>query len=115
MKPCLWHDKIIQSIENKSTATKKQERSGLARLVFVREIFQVQHWAQIYIINFLLVKLAAVAQSRLQWNWFNLVLAEIYASQMKEAFLQCVDVFVPSNFSSMHGNSATAATIQGIN
>lgn len=80
----------------------------------VREILQLQHWAQIYIINFLLVKLAAVAQSRLQCNWFNLVLAESYTPQVKEAFLQCADVFVPSNYSSMHSNPVRAVNIQDI-
>lgn len=66
-------------------------------------------------INFLLIKLAVVTQSRLQCNWFNLVLADSYVSQVKEAFLQRVDVFVPSNYPSMHRNPARAVNIPNIN
>lgn len=115
MKPFLGDDRIIQPIRNLSTATKKQGRSGIARLVIVRAIFQLQHQTQIYMINFLLIKLAAVAQSKLQRNWFNLTLAESYISQVKEAFLHCIDVFVPSSYSSMHRNPARAVNIQSIN
>lgn len=65
---------------------------------FVSEIHQLQHWAEIYITAYPLVKSAAATQSRLQCNCFNLELTESYTSQVEEAFLQGVDFVVPSNY-----------------
>lgn len=110
MKTSLREERIIHPIRNNSNKKARKIRTCKAGYCQTNSPASTLS-SDLYNQFFFLVKLAAVAQSRLQCNWFNLVLAESYTPQVKEAFMQCADCFVPFNYSSVHSNSVRAVNI----
>lgn len=80
MKPSLWDNNNSANWEINQQQQKTQEGSDMQGrfLKSFSEIHQLQQWAETYITTYLLVKSAAVTQSRLQCNYFNPELRTIH-------------------------------------